>query len=37
MINNSINSAPVAVMWGVVNDAGVDDDVLNQFSAAKNR
>lgn len=36
MLNISISSAPAAVVWGGVNDAGVDDGVLNRFSAAKN-
>lgn len=37
MLIISINSAPAAVLWGGVNDAGVDDGVLNRFSTAKNR
>lgn len=37
MLIISINSVPAAVVWGGVNDAGVDDGVLNRFRAAKNR
>jgi len=37
MLNIGMNSAPAAVVWGGVNVAGVDDGVLNRFSAAKNR